>query len=126
MTARPRGRGRAVHSSSNHQPGVFLVNLHRSSTLCWRWVTAGCLDVTAAVHLAIAPDHLHEAPYAGVLFIVLAAAAMANAALLLTTPDERVWTLAAALCGGALAAYLLSRSIGLPLLADDVGDWLNP
>lgn len=102
------------------------MNLNRSSTLLWRGLTAACLDVTAAVHMAIAPDHLREAPYAGVLFIALAAAAMTAAALLLTTRDDRVWAAAAAFSGIALAAYLISRSVGLPLLADDVGDWLNP
>lgn len=101
------------------------MNLHRPS-LRWRGLTAGCLDVIAVVHIAIAPDHLREAPYAGVLFIALATAALANAALLLTTQDERAWALTAALSGSALAAYLISRSVGLPLLADDIGDWLNP
>ena len=102
------------------------MNVHRSSTLLWRGLTAGCLDVIAVVHIAIAPDHLREAPYAGVLFIALATAALANAALLLATEDERVWALTAALSGCALIAYVISRSMGLPLLGDDVGDWLNP
>jgi hypothetical protein len=102
------------------------MDLHRSSTLLWRVLTAGCLDVIAVVHIAIAPDHLREAPYAGVLFIALATAALVNAALLLTTQDERAWALTAALSVSALAAYLISRSVGLPLLGDDVGDWLNP
>lgn len=102
------------------------MHLHRSSALLWRGLTAGCLDVIAVVHIAIAPDHLREAPYAGVLFIALAIAALGNAALLLTTRDERAWVLTAALSGSALAAYLFSRSVGLPLLADDIGDWLNP
>lgn len=94
--------------------------------MLWRGLTAACLDVTAAVHMAIAPDHLREAPYAGVLFIALAASAMTAAALLLTTRDDRVWAAAAALSASALVAYVLSRSVGLPMLADDIGDWLNP
>ena len=102
------------------------MNLRRSSTLLSRWLTAACLAVIAAVHIAIAPDHLREAPYAGVLFIALATAALASAGLLLATRDERVWAAAVALCGGALAAYVMSRSVGLPSLGDDIGDWLNP
>ncbi len=41
-------------------------------------------------------------------------------------PRHRWRTLTAALAGGALAAYLISRSVGLPSLGDDIGDWLNP
>jgi hypothetical protein len=99
---------------------------HRSSTLLWRWLTASLLAVTAAIHVAIAPEHLREAPYAGVLFIVLAGAALASAVLVLITRSHLVWLGAAALSIAAMLGYLMSRSVGLPLLTDDVGDWLNP
>jgi hypothetical protein len=102
------------------------MDLARSSTLGRRWLTVACLAATASIHISIAPDHLREAPYAGVLFVALAAAALAAAVLLLITRDDRVWAAAAALSASALVAYVLSRSVGLPMLADDVGDWLNP
>jgi hypothetical protein len=102
------------------------MDLHRKPMTHWQWVAAGALDVTAAVHLAIAPDHLHEAPYAGVLFLALAVSALVAAALLLTTSHPLVWTGANALVVSAVVSYVLSRSIGLPSLSDDVGDWLNP
>jgi hypothetical protein len=43
-------------------------------------------------------------------------------------PDHErpAWAGAAALSLAALVAYLLSRSVGLPSLSDDIGDWLNP
>jgi len=91
-----------------------------------RWLAAVCLAVIAGVHIAIAPEHLHEAPYAGVLFLVLAAAALVAAGLVLTTNHPLVWTATAALSLSALVAYLMSRSVGLPSLSDDIGDWLNP
>jgi hypothetical protein len=102
------------------------MDLAHSSKLGWRWLAAACLAVTAAVHIAIAPDHLREAPYAGVLFIALSCAALAAAILLLATEHRLAWTGAAALSGAALLGYLLSRSVGLPSLGDDIGDWLNP
>lgn len=102
------------------------MDLHRSLALLWRWLAAACLAVIAAVHLDIAPAHLREAPYAGALFIALSAAAMLCAVLLVTTNHQLVWAATAAVATGALVAYFLSRSIALPMLADDVGDWLNP
>ena len=92
----------------------------------WRWPAAACLAITAGVHIAIAPQHLREAPYAGVLFLALAAAALAIALLLVATNHSVAWTGAASLSLSALVAYLASRSIGLPSLGDDIGDWLNP
>lgn len=102
------------------------MDLHHTPVNRWQWVAAALLDVTAAIHIAIAPDHLHEAPYAGVLFLALAVTALLTAALLLTTNHQLVWTGATALVVTALVSYLLSRSIGLPSLSDDVGDWTGP
>jgi hypothetical protein len=102
------------------------MGLHISPSPYRRWLAAACLVATAAVHLAIAPEHLREAPYAGVLFIALGAAALATALLLIAVDHELVWLSAGALCVSALASYAISRSIGLPSMADDVGDWLNP
>jgi hypothetical protein len=102
------------------------MNVLRPSKLRLRWLTAVCLAVIAGVHIAIAPEHLHEAPYAGVLFLVLAAATLAAAGLVLTTDHPLVWIGTAGLSLSALVAYLVSRSVGLPSLSDDIGDWLNP
>lgn len=91
-----------------------------------QWLAAACLAVVAGVHIAIAPQHLHEAPYAGVLFLALATAALASAGVVLTTDHPLAWAGAAALSLAAVVAYLMSRSVGLPMLSDDIGDWLNP
>lgn len=92
----------------------------------WRWPAAAGLLLTAAVHIDIAPEHLREAPYAGVLFIALSAAALIGAVLVTSTDHPLVWSGAASLSLGALVAYFTSRSVGLPSLSDDIGDWLNP
>lgn len=102
------------------------MNTDSSPSSLWKWPAAACLVVTAAIHATLVPQHLREAPYAGVLFLCLSAAAAVLAAVLVTTNDERAWLATAALSAGAVLAYLLSRSVGLPSLGDDVGDWLNP
>ena len=102
------------------------MNVHCTPMPFWRWLAAVCLAVVAGVHIAIAPEHLHEAPYAGVLFLVLAAATLVAAGLVLTANHPLVWTGTAALSLSALVAYFMSRSVGLPSLSDDIGDWLNP
>ena len=92
----------------------------------WRWPAAALLAQIAAIHIALIPQHLREAPYAAGLFIALSAASLTLAALILIRDDPPTWTAAAALAAGAIAAYTLSRAIGLPMLNDDIGDWLNP
>jgi hypothetical protein len=97
---------------------------HRASV--WWWPAAAALSATAAIHMTLVPEHLREAPYAGALFIVLSAAALATATLLWATDHEIVWLAAGAISLGALVAYFLSRSIGVPSMSDDIGDWANP
>ncbi|HSC03190.1 MAG TPA: hypothetical protein VLC49_07715 [Solirubrobacteraceae bacterium] len=95
-------------------------------TSLWRWPAAAALSATAAIHMTLVPEHLHEAPYAGALFIALSAAALASAMVLAATDHELVWLVAIAISLGALVAYFVSRSVGLPSMPDDIGDWANP
>jgi hypothetical protein len=99
---------------------------HSHASSIWRWPAAAALSATAAIHMTLVPEHLHEAPYAGALFIALSAAALATAMLLSATDHDVVWLATAALSLGALGAYFLSRSVGLPSMSDDIGDWANP
>jgi hypothetical protein len=91
-----------------------------------RWVAATLLLVTAAVHLPLVPEHLEEAPYAGVLFVLLAAACIALAVVLVLRDTHTAWTLSGAVVLLALVAFLASRTVGLPQLGDDVGNWGEP
>ena len=100
------------------------MTLHESTSIL-RWPAAACLAATAAIHMTLVPEHLRQAPYAGALFIALSAAALAGALLLMAVDHDLVWTGAAALCLSAVLSYVLSRSVGLPDMSDDVGDWLN-
>jgi hypothetical protein len=102
--------------------------MHESyiKTWSWRWPAAAALSVTAAIHMTLVPEHLREAPYAGALFITLSVAALAIAMLLSAADHDLVWLAAVAISLGALVAYFLSRSVGLPSMSDDIGDWANP
>jgi hypothetical protein len=100
------------------------MDMHSRSA--WRWPTIIALTATAAVHLALVPDHLHEAFYAGVLFIALSASALALAGVLAISDHELAWLGAGTISVAAVLAYLVSRAVGLPSMSDDVGDWLNP
>ena len=92
----------------------------------FRYIGASACLTAAAVHLAITEDHLHEATYIGVLFILLSVALCVGAALLVSRDERWVWRAAGITCGLAVAAYLWSRAIGLPKINDDIGRWTEP
>jgi hypothetical protein len=92
----------------------------------WRWPAAALLAEVAAVHIALVPAHLRDAPYAGAVFIALSAASIGVALLIAVSDQRRAWAAAGGLAAGALVAYVISRSVGLPMMSDDLGDWLNP
>lgn len=91
-----------------------------------RWAGAFLLLVTAGVHLPLVPDHLREAPYIGIAFIVLAVASVGLAVTLVTRDSDAVWAGAAVASLLALVAFVLSRTVGLPQIGDDVGNWTEP
>ena len=92
----------------------------------WRWLAILFLLVNAAIHLDLTPMHLAEAPYIGVLFIALSAACIFLAVLLTFLDNALVWTTTGALSLLALIAFLVSRTIGLPQVSDDIGNWTEP
>jgi hypothetical protein len=91
-----------------------------------RWSTSILLLVTAGAHIPLVPEHLEEAPYVGWLFAVLSVTCIALAAAILVSDRPRLWILVGTICLAALLAFLASRTVGLPQLGDDVGDWTEP
>jgi hypothetical protein len=92
----------------------------------WRFtVSAACLTAAAA-HLPVTEDHLHEAPYIGVLFILLSVACVLAAVALLARDARVVYTAVMVTCAAAVGAYAWSRAVGLPQIKDDVGNWTEP
>jgi hypothetical protein len=91
-----------------------------------RGLAAFLLLVAAAAHIPLIEGHLHEAPYIGWGFILLSTVCILLAVSIVLADHVAVWTLAAASCLAALVAYLASRTIGLPEIGDDVGNWTEP
>lgn len=85
--------------------------------------TVGLLGV-ALVHVLAAPEAFEEAPYQGWLFATLAVACVVVTGAL-AAGDPRAWPASTLLSLGAAAAYVASRTVGLPEGGDDVGDWSN-
>jgi len=91
-----------------------------------RWPLAGLSVISAAAHLPVLSDHFHEVPYIGVEFIVLIAACVLIAIAAPAWDTTALYAVAAFTCGLAVAAYIATRAVRLPGLADDVGDWFEP
>jgi hypothetical protein len=92
----------------------------------WRWPAALALLVTGAVHIPVTPEHLEEAPYIGLLFAALTMACLVLAIAVLAFDVPAVWLLSGSVSGAAVFAYLLSRTVALPQIGDDVGHWFEP
>jgi hypothetical protein len=87
---------------------------------------AALLAVVAGLaHVPVTPDHLNEAPYIGISFMVLTTVCVVLAATMLVWDSAVVWATLGAACLLAVVAYVLSRTVGLPLMADDVGNWME-
>ena len=92
----------------------------------WRWAGAALLLVTAGTHVPLVPEHLEEAPYVGVLFIVLSVASLVLAVLLVRWDTPLVWAASGVMTLLALVAFFASRTVGLPEIGDDIGNWSEP
>lgn len=92
----------------------------------WRWLVVAGTVAAAAAHVPEIGSHLVEAPYMGVAFVVLTGACLALAAAALAMDSDLVYVLAELSCGLAIAGYIVTRLVAFPLLASDVGNWLEP
>ncbi len=91
-----------------------------------RALLAAAAVVAAIAHVPVIAPHLHEAPYMGVLFVVLTVACLGIGAAALVRDSAAVYALAALTCGLAVVGYLATRLVAFPMLADDVGNWFEP
>src|SRR3954469_1804096 len=85
---------------------------------------AALMAGVAVTHLLEARDE--EARYMVVLFGCLSVASIVVGGLLLLGRFRSVWPVAGVLCATAITGYLLSRTVGLPQMADDVSNWAEP
>jgi hypothetical protein len=84
------------------------------------------LGGVALIHLLDAPGTFEDQAYKGWLYVGLITGCVLAAAALIRTSDSRAWLAAAALPLGAMTGYVVSRTIGLPGGADDIGNWGEP
>lgn len=80
----------------------------------------------ALIHLLDLPGTFDEQAYKGWLYLGLVAGCVATAVLLVRGDDRRGWLAAALLPLAAMLGFVLSRTVGLPGGADDIGNWGEP
>jgi hypothetical protein len=77
----------------------------------------------ALIHLLDSPGTFDEQAYKGWLYVGLITGSLVTAAALIRSSDSRAWLAGALLPLGALAGFVISRTVGLPGGADDIGNW---
>lgn len=80
-----------------------------------RVAAAAFLLGSAAIHLAVAPEHLREYLLYGVLFVTVGLAEAVLAVLILLRPSSGLMLGGAALSLAVVAVWLMSRTFGLPI-----------
>jgi hypothetical protein len=103
------------------RPSVRLAATPRARRLAP--LTAAALLAVAAVHLIDGPGSLADTFYVGALELALVAVSVPLALFLIAQPEPIVWRATAVVTALALAAYVASRTIGLPGASDDIGNW---
>ena|SRR5436190_4458447 len=98
----------------------------RSRTSPSQWCAAVLLLIAAGTHVPLIQGHLQEAPYVGWSFIALTVVCVALAVLIVVVNHPSVWAIAGLTCLAAAVAFLASRTVGLPQIRDDVGNWTEP
>jgi len=81
------------------------------------------LAAVAVIHVLDLPSTITATPLIGYGYLLLIGVAVAAAAMLMTVPGPRVWALADLVAAGAIGAYVLSRTTGLPTDTLDIGNW---
>lgn len=92
----------------------------------WRLLAAIGALVEGTAHIPVIDQHLSEAAYIGVGFELLTVAGLVLGVLLLTADTPAVWAATLVVSVLAIAGYVLSRSVGLPQIHDDIGNWAEP
>lgn len=86
----------------------------------------GLILAVGLIHLWETPEYFEAARYVGVLFVANFVFSLVSAVGILRGAKGWGWTLGALVSGLSLLAYLWSRALGLPDLAEAVGDWDEP
>jgi hypothetical protein len=83
-----------------------------------KWAGIGLILASGLIHLVETPEYLGEMRYIGVLFILSVVGAVA-AAIGIARNERWGWHVGLLVAGGSIAAYLLSRTVGLPFFREN-------
>jgi FtsP/CotA-like multicopper oxidase with cupredoxin domain len=105
------------------EPGISVstgfdrkVRAERGGWYVVRSYSAALLTLAAAaIHIAVAPEHLREFTLYGILFICLGLTQTGLAVALLVRPSRKLFGLAAAGTLAVIGLYVASRTAGLPI-----------
>jgi hypothetical protein len=84
------------------------------------------LAAIGVIHLLDSIGKYSETRYLFWMYVALIAGSIMVAGLVLFTRARAAFLAAAALAGGALIGYVLSRTTGLPNATGDIGNWTEP
>ena len=100
-----------------------MSNLGTSGVL--RFFAVVLIMLVGLVHLVIVPGQILEVPWVGIAFAVNFLGALLAGAWILR--DIWLgWVLGLIVAAGAFAAYIVSRTVGLPRFTEDIGNWFEP
>src|SRR5438067_3127249 len=99
-----------------------MVSLQKWTT----WAGIVLIAATGLIHLVNAPNSFEDATYKGLLFLANAVGAAIVAFGIYRGAKSWGWGLGLAVAGGALVAYVISRTIGLPGLEAEPDAWFEP
>ena len=91
-----------------------------------KWLAIAAILGTGLIHVVEAPEAFGEATYKGVLFIGNGVGALVAAIGIYRDQRALGWLLGVLVAGGAIIAYVASRTIGLPGLPAEPDAWLEP
>ncbi len=91
-----------------------------------KWLAIAAILGAGLIHVVEARDAFGEATYKGLLFIGNGAGALAAANGIYRDQRALGWLLGLLVAGGAILAYVASRTIGLPGLPAEPDAWLEP
>jgi hypothetical protein len=91
-----------------------------------KWLAIAAILGTGLVHVMEARDAFGDATYKGLLFVGNGVGALAAAIGIFRGHRVMGWLLGLLVAGGAILAYVASRTIGLPGLPAEPDAWLEP
>ena len=91
-----------------------------------KWLAIAAILGTGLIHVMEARDAFGDATYKGLLFIGNGVGAVTAATGIYREQRALGWLLGLLVAGGAILAYVASRTIGLPGLPAEPDAWLEP